>query len=139
MSWIIKLTYRLGNDTQLSKGQTDLELAINRFEKDYRKFARTHQEFITINDDFHSALTAAQQETNVHRSAELFRKEILNVVSVRSQKETANKRKALSRVGQFLGKLYPMANISLCLAGAVSGVHIFISTILNSRALGLHL
>lgn len=123
---------------QLTKGQIDLKLAIKQFETNYLKFAKNHKEFITIEDDFHSALQPAQRETNIYRSAELFRKEISNVLSVRSQKENVGKKKAMSRVGRFLGKLYPVANVSLRLAGAISEVHIFATTLIP-RALGLYL
>src|SRR5215471_11835183 len=77
--------------TELTKSQIDLKLAIEKFESNYLKFVKTHTDFITIQDDFRSAMQLAQQETNIYRSAELFRKEISQVLSVRTQKETLGK------------------------------------------------
>jgi hypothetical protein len=123
---------------QPTKGQIDLKSAVKQFETNYLKFAKNHKEFITIEDDLYSALQLAQHETNIYRSAELFRKEISNVLSVRSLKENAGRKKAMSRVGRFLGKLYPVANVSLRLAGVISEVYIFATTLIP-RALGLYL
>lgn len=122
--------------SQLAKGQMDLKLAIEQFEINYLKFAKNHKEFITIQDDFHSILQLAEQEINIYQSAELLRKEISTVLGVRTQKDTLSKKKAMSRVGQFLGKLYPLASISLRLAGTIGEVDIFAATLIP-RALGL--
>lgn len=122
---MIELTAPLESEkTPLANSQNYLRSAIQQFETNYLKFVRNHKEFVTIQDDFYSAMQLARQESNIYRSAEIFRREISNVLTIRSQKEMASKRKVMSRVGHFLGKLYPAANISLRIVGSVGEVRI---------------
>jgi hypothetical protein len=96
--------------------------AIKEFEGNYRKFVGNHKNFMIGEDEFDSAANRAQREDNMNKSAEVFRTEILKILEVHKQKEQAKEKKVVSKVGNFLIKLYPIAKLSLEVIGALGEV-----------------
>jgi len=79
--------------------------------------------FITISEtDLDLAIDKAFDVQDVRGSAKLFEKEITTVMRIVEHKQRLSQAKWTGRVAKFCSKLYPLAKISIQLAGAVGEV-----------------
>ena len=97
-------------------------IAIKEFKDNYTKFTEHNKPFISVENDLQSAAERAQKEDNVHRSAGIFRDEISRVLSIRKEKDDAEKNKMISRMGHFAIKMFPIARIALSFTGTLAEV-----------------
>ena len=106
----------------ITKYRAAYEAAVKEFETNYKAFAERNKLFISIESGIQSAAERAQKEDNVHRSAEIFRSEITEVLRVKTKKDSESEKKLKSRLCHFAVKLFPMVKIALSFAGSVAEV-----------------
>jgi len=112
---------RSGTALPQTQARENLRAAVEKLRISCAKFAEYNKDFLAGNE-FQSLVNRAQQETNVHRSAEIFRSEISEVIRIKSQGDEVSKKKVLPRVGHFLVKIFPVAKLSLGLTGSIAEV-----------------
>jgi hypothetical protein len=109
------------NAVSLSNVQENFMLAIQKLKTGCANFTEYNKDFLVAND-FQSLINRAQQEPNIHLSAELFRSEISEVIRIKCEGDQVSKKKVLHRVGHFLAQLFPVARFSLSMTGTVAEV-----------------
>lgn len=106
----------------MSKSLSELDDAIAEFKNNYELFMAVNSKFVLIDDDFRGAFQKAEAGGNVRQSAEIFRHTVWATVRTVENKQKYVQQKWIAKVGNFLTKLYPIAKLSLGLAGAIAEV-----------------
>lgn len=118
-----RIKYTVNLDSANSRAVLDLNAAVAEFKKHYLLFAKNNDKFITIAEaDLENALSNAASVQSVSESAKVFGKKVMTVMHVTEKKNGLSKAKWTIRVGEFCSKLYPVARISIQLAGVAGDV-----------------
>jgi len=107
----------------MSRSKLELAEAIEEFKKNYKAFAKENKQFLLIDHDVECAFQSAEAGKDIRHSAQLFGNDIGTVLRTIERKTEFKKSKWISRVGGFLTRLYPIASLSLSLAGAIGQVN----------------
>lgn len=101
----------------------DLTNALKNLEEHNRQFISTNPGFITIKNCFDTALHEADCHPEITQGCRVLSKGILTTLRILEAEKNTEKDKLITKVGNFLKKLYPVARISLSLASTIAGVH----------------
>lgn len=106
---------------------SELKSAIDDFKGNYHQFAEKNPHYLLIEDeeDFNEAFNNSQAEVDIRKAAQTFGNRIWTVLK-RVEKNT--EAKWTTRLGEFLTKLYPLARLSLVMAGGIADVLSFSQT-----------
>jgi len=107
---------------RLSERISDLNHALKNLEEHNKQFISTNPEFITVKDCFDTALHEADAHPDITQGCHVLSKGILSTLRILEAKRAIKKDKWITKVGNFLKKIYPIARLSLSLASAVAGV-----------------
>jgi hypothetical protein len=100
---------------------SELKSAIDDFKGNYRQFAEKNPHYLLIEDeeDFYGAFSNSQAEVDIRKAAQTFGNRISTVLRKVDKKTEV---KWTTRLGDFLIKLYPLARLSLAMAGGIAEV-----------------
>jgi hypothetical protein len=104
-------------------------VAVEELKKTCAKVSESRSGFL-VDHDFQSLVEDIQKETNLKDNAQVIRREIAEVMRVKTQSDELSKGKVLPRIGNFLRKLIPFAKLSLGLASTVGEVRCSISVLI---------
>jgi hypothetical protein len=102
----------------------ELRNATTEFKVNYRRFVEKNEKFITIEDQVNEVIQIAEAENDTRLSAHIFRKGINSTLSLSGRKRQMSKDKWITKVCEFVTKLYPIARLSLRLTSAIADVFI---------------
>jgi hypothetical protein len=109
------------NNPRISAALSELTKSVDMFEKHYTNFAKKNRLY-TVQAEVNGALSKAKEEKDFKQSAKIFGDEITTVLEVTAKKQKLAKSKWTGKLGAFLTTLYPIASLSLGLAGAAAEV-----------------
>ena len=106
-----------------SDAQKRLAIVSEQFAKHYNKFLSKHKQYVRVDEEVQLALQYAEGQSDISRSATLFKQYIENVFEIKSRRDQRSQSSWHGKVGRFLTALYPVAKISVGMAGAVGEVY----------------
>lgn len=106
----------LTQPTRLSHSLSELSAAISIFESDYENFATKHSQFILIEHDFQDAFQSASMGIDIKDAARVFEQGVSATLGTIERKRKLHENKWITKVGEFLKKLYPVTRLSFDLA-----------------------
>ena len=108
-------------DPAISAALRELTTSVTEFAKHYRDFARKNRLYL-VQTEVDAALNKVKDERDFKQSAVIFGKEITSVLEVSAKKQKLSKTKWTGKLGSYVIALYPIAKLSLNLAGAAAQV-----------------
>jgi len=108
--------------TSVSRAISELNSAVSKFKEHYMQFAKKNSRFLRVDHDVHQAIEKAGGERDIKSSAAIFGKEISATLRATEKKRDLSNSKWVGKLGSFITKLYPVARLSLALAGAAADV-----------------
>ena len=108
-------------DPGISAALRELSTSVSEFTKHYRDFARKNRLYL-VQTEVDEALNKVKDERDFKQSAVIFGKEITSVLEVSAKKQKLSKTKWTGKLGSYVIALYPIAKLSLNLAGAAAQV-----------------
>jgi hypothetical protein len=115
-------SHRIEEGEEIVKARSELQTAVEKFQKHYERFTKENQQFVRIDETVHAAIKEVETDENVHDSAILFGKQILTAILIRDKSANRPSGKWSSKLSKFLTKFYPIARFSLTLTSAISNV-----------------
>jgi hypothetical protein len=111
-----------GDKDLLAKAQEELQKAIDKFKENHEKFAAKNGLILMDDKGIHREIHKADKVSNIQDSARFFGNEISTVLRITQEREKLSGAKWTGVFTKFLSKFYPLARLSLNVAGAVSSV-----------------
>lgn len=96
--------------------------AIDQFKENYQLFAKKNSQFLSIDEDLQEAFQKAQGQDNIQRAAMAFSEGIWAALRTVEKKKKSAEGKWITKLGNVLTKLYPVARLSLGLAANIGDV-----------------
>jgi len=112
----------MGETQAFSPVTSELNTAISEFQTTYNLFVKTNSQFILIDEDMEEAFRAAQKESDLKRAATTFSSGISSALEAVRKRKKFEQGRWTTKLGTVLGKLYPVAGLSLNLLGSVGDV-----------------
>lgn len=106
----------------MSRSLTEFEAAVTKFTENYKRFASKHAQYLVVEDDFYQAFLVAKTGNDISQAGQLFGNQVSASLGAFEKKKTATQGNWTTRLGNFFTKLYPVARLTLSLAGEVGGV-----------------
>ena len=108
--------------SRISRSLTELDIAMTEFRQNYELFAKKHPDVFLLDDEFNTAFRSAEATDDIKRSAQIFGDGIWAVLQTIETKKNIGKSAWLTKLGNFLTKVYPVAMLSLNLTTTVAEV-----------------
>lgn len=109
-------------ETPISGVLKELNDVIAEFNLRYTALASKNQQFIGVESDVQEAIKIAQKKEDIKESAQIFSAQIFAIMRNTEQKQQLSSAKWTGKLGTFLSKLYPVANVALRLTGSIAEV-----------------
>lgn len=105
-----------------SSSKSELQGAVEEFQKNYRLFAGSHKKYILIEGDLEAGFPVQQTDAEIRDTAKAFGNAIWTTIGVIEKKDGIVGQKWPNKVGRFLVKLCPLARLALQLTGTIADV-----------------
>jgi len=110
------------DEGNVSRALSELKRVVADFKQNYEQFIKTNPHIVRLEEDLDGAIEKSGTAAGMTKSAQIFQSEISATLSAIEKKQKLAKGKWTGRLGDFLAKLYPVARLSLSLAGAIAEV-----------------
>ena len=108
--------------SRISRSLTELDVAMTEFRENYELFATKNSHVLLIDNQLNTTFHNAEASDDIRRSAQIFGDGIWAILQTMETKENSGKSGWLTKLGNFLTRLYPVAMLSLNLAAAIAEV-----------------
>jgi hypothetical protein len=108
-------------DPRISAALRELTTSVSMFTKHYGDFAKKNRLYL-VQTEVDAALNKVKDERDFKQSALIFGNEITSVLEVTAKKQKLSHAKWTGTLGSYLIALYPIAKLSLNIAGAAAQV-----------------
>jgi hypothetical protein len=105
-----------------TRSLAEFQAAVTKFTENYKRFASKHAQYLVVEDDFYDAFLTAKTGNDISQAGQIFGDQVSASLGAFENKKTATKGNWTTRLGNFFTKLYPVARLTLSLAGAVGDV-----------------
>ena len=122
ISFLTSDTKEFGSDSSNEPALAALKVAVREFVKHYTILGNHLNQKFHIQKNVQDAIETAAKEGDIKRSAQLFRKQITEVLDPDNKNQKQKGNYWGGRIANFASKLYPLTRFTLQLTAIASGV-----------------